>query len=670
MRPKSVRGLFATMLVVAACSPAPPSPTPPPSAAPSPTASFADTIRISMAASLMPVWINTPPTGVGPLSNANFQATRPYSDPGTLLRLVSDGLYKFDDQLAPIPDLTDGPCDLTPDGLTFTCHLLETSFHDGSPLTADDVAFTYGLALARTCSFEICDEGDRVPGIQQHLKSVEAVDRLTVRFHLVDKWAPFITSILPIVMIDSRKVVTQQFEAFMSKARTVPLADLDAMAKRAEEVSLGKAEPRCEQLLRATQATVRSIGLEPADPAIRTNACDLLGDLTGQLGRTIWALGLKRTEAIAAAYPLLPFNLRPTGTGPWKVSQAQPGKELVLEAFAGYHEGPPKTSRIVIDLSTPPSGEVSRSIATGGTDIQQLPEQFDSDTWKALKRNPDLHFVRYAMLGYLAIQFNLRPGHIFADPNLREALDRCIDKPDAVEAATRGLGVPINSDVAPSSWAYNNALSSRPRDPVAARRLIEQAGWRMGADDVYVRKGQRLASKLLVRSDFPDRTVFARIVASEARDCGIDITVSTESFFPDLRSMIMTWPHNEPGTKHPFDLYLGGWVIGVDPDDAEGGWASDRITSAQHPNDTNYIGFSDPEVDRLLLEGSTTYALANRATIYRRIQEILAAKRPYIFAYAFGGKTALAQGVGLASGRLDPASPFWNWRLTDLVLQR
>ena len=86
MRPKSVRGLFATMLLVAACSPAPPSPTLPPSAAPSPTASFADTIRISMAASLMPVWINTPPTGVGPLSNANFQATRPYSDPGTLLR--------------------------------------------------------------------------------------------------------------------------------------------------------------------------------------------------------------------------------------------------------------------------------------------------------------------------------------------------------------------------------------------------------------------------------------------------------------------------------------------------------------------------------------------------------------------------------------------------------
>jgi len=135
--------------------------------------------------------------------------------------------------------------------------------------------------------------------------------------------------------------------------------------------------------------------------------------------------------------------------------------------------------------------------------------------------------------------------------------------------------------------------------------------------------------------------------------------------------MIQRWPHNEPGTRHPFDLYLGGWAIGIDPDDAENTWASSRITTAAHPNDLNYGAFSDPEVDRLLAQASTTYALVDRAIFYRRIQEILAAKRPYIFAYAFGGKTALRPGIALASGsQVDLRSPFWDWRLTDLVLQR
>jgi peptide/nickel transport system substrate-binding protein len=186
---------------------------------------------------------------------------------------------------------------------------------------------------------------------------------------------------------------------------------------------------------------------------------------------------------------------------------------------------------------------------------------------------------------------------------------------------------------------------------------------------VYVRGGQRLASSLLVRADYPERVRFATLVAGQARDCGIDIAVGRQSF-DDLLSMIHTWPHDVPGTNQPFDLYLGGWFIGVDPDDAQGVFGSDRLTSAMNPDDANYIGFSDPEVDRLLAQGAQTYDIEDRAPVYQRIQEIVAAKRPYIFAYAFGGKTALAAGVGSTAGDLDLTSPFWNWRLTELVVQR
>jgi ABC-type transport system substrate-binding protein len=671
MRRTSIRGLLATILILGACSPAPsPIATPPPSSVPSATiAPVGDTIRIHMAAGQGPFFANPLPTGVGPLSNANFQETRPYADPGTLVHLVSSALYKFDDHLVPVPDLAATACDIGADGLTFTCRLVDTTFHDGSPLTAEDVAFTYRLALAGACSFQVCFEDQpRTPAIQEHLQSVEVVDRLTVRFHLRDRWAPFVTSILPIVTIDSEKVVMGQYQAFMSAASTVSLAALSATVKQLRAVEPGD-DPRCEQHLRSAEIAVRSVGLEPADPSIREHACDHLSDLVDQLQATIGARNLTGNEAIAAAYPLLPFNLRPVGTGPWMVTQSVPGKQFILEAFNGYHEGPPRTRRIVVDMSTPASGDIAQPIGTGAVDIQQLPEQIDSDTWATLRRKPDLQFVRYAMLGYLAIQFNLRAGRLFGDPALREALDRCIDRRDTVDAATGGLGVVIESDVAPSSWAYDNALQAPRRDPDAARRLIEGSGWRLGPDGVYVRKGRRLTAGLLVRDDFPDRVRFARLVADQARDCGMEISVSEKSFLDELSPMIQTWPHIAPGTRQPFDMYLGGWVIGTDPDDAESGWGSDRITNARHPFDFNYIGFKDPEVDRLLAEGLSTYSIQERAPIYRRIQEILAMKRPYIFAYAFGGKTALSKGVGSAAGELDLASPFWDWRLTDLVLR-
>jgi ABC-type transport system substrate-binding protein len=673
MRGKAIRGLLAAILALGACSPAPsPTPTPAstaPSAA-SPTPAIADTIRIAMPATMTPTGVHGPPTGMGPLSNSNFQQPRPYSDPGPLLRMVYGALYKFDDHLAPVPDLASEPCRISPDSLTFTCRLVNATFHDGTPLTAEDVAFTYDLALSRACSFQICfEDPDHEPGIHVHLRSVEVVDPHTVRFDLKDRWAPFITSVLPVVLIDSKKLVTSQFDAFIAKARTVPAPGLLALAEQIRNLAPGDRRA-CERLVRGAETAVRSVGLEPYDPAVNAGApCAHVADLERQLDATLGATSLKGLDAIAAAYPVLPFNLHPVGTGPWRVTSSTPGKEIKLEAFDGYHGGRPRTSSIVFDLSTPASGDLSEPVATGAADIEQLPEPVDADTWAAFKRLPNLRFVRYAMAGYVALQFNLRPGRLFADPALREALERCLDRPAAVEAATGGLGIPIASDVAPSSWAFDPELEIASPDPAGARRVIEALGWQAGADGVYAKDGKRLATAILVRADFPDRVQFATTVASQARACGMDLTVSRQSF-DDLIGMISTFPHVVPGSKTPFDVYLGGWLIGMDPGDGGEVWGSDRITTAKHPDDLNYIGFSDPEVDRLFFEGNRTYAIEDRAPIYRRIQAILAAKRPYIFGYAFGGKVALSPGVGSADGDLDLASPFWNWKLSDLVLNR
>jgi ABC-type transport system substrate-binding protein len=672
VRGKAIQGLLAAILTLSACSPAP-SPAPTsivPSAATSPTATTADTIRISMPSSMVPTGVHGPPTGVGPLSNANFQEPRQYADPGPLLRMVSSALYEFDDHLAPVPDLASEPCRISPDGLIFTCGLVNATFHDGTPLTADDVAFTYNLALSSACSFQLClEDPDHEPGIHVHLRSVEVVDPHTIRFGLKDRWGPFITSVLPVLLIDSKKLVTSQFDTFIAKARTVPARGLLALAEQIRKLAPGDRRA-CERLVRGAETAVRSVGLEPDDPAVNAgDPCAHVADLERQLDATVGALSLKGIDAIAAAYPVLPFNLHPVGTGPWRVTSSTPGKEIKLEAFDGYHGGPPKTRSIEIQLSTPSSGDLSEPIASGAADIEQLPEPVDADTWAAFKRLPNLRFVRYALAGYVALQFNLRPGRLFADPALREALERCIDRPAAVEAATGGLGIPIASDVAPSSWAFDPELEIATADPAAARQLIEAQGWQVGADGVYVKDGRRLATTILVRADFPDRVLFATTVASQARACGMDLTVSRQSF-DDLIAMISQFPHLAPGSKAPFDVYLGGWLIGMDPGDGSEVWGSDRMTTAKHPDDLNYVGFSDPEVDRLFSEGNRTYAIEDRALIYRRIQAILAAKRPYIFGYAFGGKVALTAGVGSATGDLNLASPFWNWKLSDLVLKR
>ena len=65
----------------------------------------------------------------------------------TLLRQIYRGLIFYDDDLNPVPELAES-YDLSADGLTYTFVLRAgASFQDGSPITANDVAFSLSRAV-------------------------------------------------------------------------------------------------------------------------------------------------------------------------------------------------------------------------------------------------------------------------------------------------------------------------------------------------------------------------------------------------------------------------------------------------------------------------------------------------------------------------------------------
>ena len=58
-----------------------------------------------------------------------------------------DGLVRFDEEMNPIPDLAES-WEISEDGTVYTFKLREdVTFHDGTPMTADDVLYTAELTL-------------------------------------------------------------------------------------------------------------------------------------------------------------------------------------------------------------------------------------------------------------------------------------------------------------------------------------------------------------------------------------------------------------------------------------------------------------------------------------------------------------------------------------------
>lgn len=101
--------------------------------------------------------------------------------------LVFSGLTRLNERGEVKPDLARG-WEVTLDGLSYTFYLRSNAYwHDGTPLTADDVVFTIGLLQDP----DFAGPSDLGFTLWQTV-TVEKVDRSTVRFTLPEPYAPFL----------------------------------------------------------------------------------------------------------------------------------------------------------------------------------------------------------------------------------------------------------------------------------------------------------------------------------------------------------------------------------------------------------------------------------------------------------------------------------------------
>jgi ABC-type transport system substrate-binding protein len=587
-------------------------------------------------------------------------------------RLVKSGLFRLDADLRAQPDLASGPCVHSEDLLTLDCPLRPATFHDGTPFTADDVVFTMKLRRSNACR-ERDGSGGWVPslcvGLPAHpVESVEAIDQHTVRFVLPRADPAFVTSELPwgAWMIESKGAL----EAAYSRLRTrlgsgsgdALRAEIDALASVDEDGGVGDCETLSAEI-EALLAGVRDMLPTRAqfgeggdfDPCAY-----LFGGLQFPLERLSFMVDADGVDAVAAAYPLLFNDMTPIGTGPYKIVSVTPGSEVRLEAFDAYHFGRPASDSVTVRLFEDEDPTVPlRAMAAGAGTIFRHPSAGTLRDETAVKVADPLEFA------YLALIYNLRPGRLFADVELRLALRLCIDKPTIVDSATNGTGVPFDSPVPVTSWAYQPSIRPVVRDVDAATAMIEAAGWRRGADGVYSLNGRRLSAVVPVRADKPERVKFVDLLAFQAADCGIELEPKPVDF-DEYFEMVGNYPHHVPGTDESFDLFFGGWVTGPDPDSDQ--WETSAISSEQNPRGNNFIGLSDPEIDDLLEQGRATYDEVARARIYRSLQERIVELQPYLSAWSARSYTALDKDLRSTAGELRLDSNYWWWQFETLTI--
>lgn len=105
---------------------------------------------------------------------------------------------------APQPHLAES-WEVSDDGLTYTFHLREgVKFHDGTDLTAEDVAYSMDRMISIGKGFswlwqDVLDVGD-----------TEAVDDYTVAFHLKEPYGPFLATLVQLFVVNKELLMANQ----------------------------------------------------------------------------------------------------------------------------------------------------------------------------------------------------------------------------------------------------------------------------------------------------------------------------------------------------------------------------------------------------------------------------------------------------------------------------
>ncbi len=590
---------------------------------------------------------------------------------------IYTALYQPNYKVEYVPLAADGLPVTSADGLTWDVKLKEgITFHDGSPLTAEDVKFSFDLLASPNCR----TNPDGCSSIADNVASVEVVDPLNVRFVLKQKFAPFISSGLGSLILP-KKAIEESFARFQAAAGQVAKADVTALVdKIAAETSAEN--PLCAVEDPATlpascmfatytaeiEAMLGKAGIELVNKAGFNVGGESGTDfdpeayaqgISAQLTDLNTTLGATAIDQIAAAQKIIDFGKNPIGAGPYKFVKYNAGENVELARYDDYFGGgtnvdpskiPAKAFAVVIRSSAAATSAL-------GNDEIQWQQKIESDAYLTVKDNPNVQIAEYPDNGYFYIGFNLREGHLYADKALREAFSMCIDHVKTVEVATGGNGVPVQANIPPFSWAYNPDVKPYTLDIPGAKAKIEGSGWALGADGVYAKDGTRLSSILYVRVGRPQRLAFAELARDQLKECGIEVVVQEADLNTVLIPKVLDFPND-------FETYLGGWSTALDPDDYSI-FHSSEIPNKDMISANNFPGWKNARADELLENGRTELDQTKRKAIYSEFMALIHDELPYYFLWADKAHTGLSNRVSSQNEPLDLTSVGINYYNTD-----
>ncbi len=319
------------------------------------------------------------------------------------------------------------------------------------------------------------------------------------------------------------------------------------------------------------------------------------------------------------------------GSGPYKVEKYNKGKNIILVRNkdwwgnqASHLKGKYNFERIMIRFVKEENLEIEM-LKKGQLDYDGLsPEAFIKKTEGApfgteiLKKkveNSD------PTRGYGFVGWNFKNG-LFKDRDVRVALAHLMNREEMNKKFRYGLSVP-----ATGPWLFNNPFANPEVKPflfdvAKAKSLLKKAGWEDEDKNGILEKtidGKRTEFRFTLL--FPSREVekYFTMYKEDLKKAGVDMELKVVEWNTFMKAL----------DEHKFDAVALAWGGGSLETDPKQIWH----TSASAPGGSNFISYSNAEVDKLIDQAREELDAKKRKVLWQKIHKLIADDAPYAFLF-------------------------------------
>lgn len=338
-----------------------------------------------------------------------------------------------------------------------------------------------------------------------------------------------------------------------------------------------------------------------------------------------------------------PANLKPVGSGPYKLTDYKQGEYYTLEKFDKYFRaGLPYLDKIVVRLI---SDENTLAINLERGDVNMVPFLAGVRTIERIEKMKNVivsakGYEGIGPLNWLAFNTKKKP---LDDVRVRQAISYAVNRDFITGKLMGGKAEQSLGPIVPGSPLANKDVETYKLDLKKAEKLLDEAGYKKGSD------GTRFALQVdyIPGADEQQRNI-AEYLRPQLKKIGIAVEVRAAPDFP-------TWAQRI--ANFDFDMTMdsvfnwGDPVIGV---------ARTYLTSNIRKGViwSNTQQYSNARVDELLQQGAVETDQAKRKALYAEFQKIVVSEAPIYFINTLPYRSAFHSGLGnLPTTIWGPMSP-------------